>query len=97
MAAAIASRLNDTLLVLHSAEAGLRESFPFTTEKAFAKFEAAKEAELRKEAAALNCKKLSIKTDLLDGPADEAIVKIVSAKSTRMVVVASLGHRAEDR
>jgi nucleotide-binding universal stress UspA family protein len=96
VAAAIAAQLNDTLLVVHSYELGMGDAFPFT-EKAFAKFEAAKEAELRKVATPLKRKKLSIKTEVLGGAADEAIVKKISADGTRMVVVASLGRRTEER
>ena len=96
VAAAIAARLNDSLLIVHSTEAGVRDSFPFT-EKAFAKFEAAKDAQLQEEAAVLKREKLSIETKLLGGAADETIVKTIVPGSTRMVVVASLGRRAEGR
>lgn len=95
-AAAIAARLNDTLLVVHSMEANVMDAFPFT-DKAFAKFEAVKQDALREAAVALRSKKLSIKTELLGGAADEAIVKKVSPDSTRMVVVASLGRRTNER
>lgn len=96
VAAAIAERLNDTLLVLHSTEASVADAFPFT-DKAFARIETAREDALRKVAVALRRKKLSIKTELLGGAADEAIVKKISPDSTRMVVVASLGRRTDDR
>lgn len=96
VAAAIAARLNDTLLVLHSTEASLADAFPFT-DKAFAKFEAAREDALRKVAVALRQKQLPITTELLGGAADEAIVKKISPDSTRMVVLASLGRRTDDR
>jgi nucleotide-binding universal stress UspA family protein len=96
VAAAIAERLNDTLLVVHSTEAGLRDAFPFT-EEAFAKFEAAKEDVLQKAAAGLKRDNLSIQTELLGGEADEAIAKKTSTESTRLVVVASMGHRTADR
>ncbi len=96
VAAAIAARLNDTLLVLHSTEASVADAFPFT-DKAFAKFEAAREDALREVAVPLRQKKLPIKTELLGGAADEAIVKKISPDSTRMVVLASLGRRTDDR
>ena len=96
VAAAIAERLNDTLLVLHSTESSVADAFPFTG-KAFAKIEAAREEALRDVAGALRGKKLPIKTELLGGAADEAIVRKISPGSTRMVVLASLGRRTGDR
>lgn len=96
VAAAIAERLDDTLLVLHSTEASLADAFP-SSENAFATIEAAREGALREAAVALHRQNLPITTELLGGAADEAIVKKISPDSTRMVVVGSLGRRTNER
>ncbi len=96
VAAALAERLNDTLLVLHATEPSVADAIPVTG-KTFARVETAREDALREVAAALRGEKLPVKTELLGGSADKVIVAKIPSVSTRMVVVASLGRRTDDR
>lgn len=96
VAAALAARLGDTLLVVHSTEAHLVDAFPYT-DQAFERLESAKKAALEKAAEELSQKDLTVRAELAGGLADETIVKIADPSSTRLVVLASLGRRRDGR
>lgn len=94
VAAAIAARMDDTLLLVHSLEAGVLgaiSSGPLTKVPGAATDELQKTAERLREQGAM------VKTALLTGAANEAIVKKAAPGGTRLVVVGSLGRRAVER
>lgn len=94
VAAAIAARMDDTLLLVHSLEAGGLGSI---SSGVLDKLRAGKSADLQKDAERLRGHGAVVKTELLTGAADEAIVKKAAPGGTRLVVVSSLGRRASER
>ena len=94
VAAAIAARMDDTLLLVHSLEAG---GLGAISSGAQAKALAGKAADLEKNAERLREHGAMVKTALLTGMAVEAIVTKASPGGTRLVVVGSLGRRAVER
>lgn len=93
-AAALAARLEETLVLVHSVEnAGLGASSP----KVFDALSAHIREQLHAEAGRLRALGPSVKEELLTGPPDEALVKLARPRATRLVVVSSLGRRAPGR
>ena len=94
VAAAIAARMDDTLLLVHSLEAG---GLGAISSSVLDKLLAGKNADLQKDAERLREQGAVVKTELLTGAADETIAKKAALGSTRLVVVGSLGRRASER
>ncbi len=94
VAAAIATRLDDTLLLVHSPEAG---GLGAISSAARAKALAKKTADLEKAAERLRQHGTRVKTEILDGAAAEAVAIKATPGNTRLVVVGSLGRRAVER
>lgn len=93
-AAALAHRLNDSLCVVHSLEAGGLGAISPSVLDAFT---SGSRADLAAEAVRLRQLGPAVKTELLTGAADEAIVTKAAAPGVRLVVVSSLGRRAPGR
>ena len=94
VAAAIAARMDDTLLLVHSLETGGLDAISSGPR---AKALAGRKANLKKNAERLREHGAMVKTELLTGVADEAIVTKAAPRGTRLVVVGSLGRRAAER
>lgn len=93
-AAALAARLEETLLLVHSVEsAGLGASSPKVFDALFAHVG----EQLQAEAVRLRTLGPTVNTELLSGPPDEALVKLARPSTTRLIVVSSLGRRAPMR
>jgi nucleotide-binding universal stress UspA family protein len=94
VAAALAHNLGDTLRLVHAHEsAGLAAVSP----DVLASFFASSRARLAEEEDRLRGLGASVKSELLAGFPDEAIVREAGAGGTRLVVVAPLGRRAPER
>ena len=94
VAAALALRLEDTLLVVHALEAGdLGAVSPKVLDSLFTHTQ----ARLEKEAGRLRKLGPRVKAELLTGTPDEAIVKKAAVAGARFVVVSSVGKRASER
>ena len=93
-AAALAARLKETLVLVHSVEgAGLGASSPKVFDALFAHVS----EQLQAEAVRLRALGSTVKAELLTGPPDEALVKLARPRATRLIVVSSLGRRAPGR
>ncbi len=93
-AAALAARLEETLVLVHSIEgAGLGAFSP----KVFDALSAHVGEQLQAEAGRLRALGPTVKAELLTGPPDEALVKLARPRATRLIVVSSLGRRAPGR
>ena len=93
-AAALAARWKETLVLAHSVEnAGLGASSP----KVFDLLSASIREKLHTEAERLRTLGPVVKEELLTGPPDEALVKLARPRTTRLIVVSSLGRRAPGR
>ena len=93
-AAALAARLEETLVLVHSVEgAGLGASSPKVFDALFAHVG----EQLQAEAGRLRALGPTVKAELLTGPPDEALVKLALPRATRLIVVSSLGRRAPGR
>jgi len=94
VAAAIATRMDDTLLLVHSLDAG---GLAATSSAARTKALAVITADLEENAERLSEHGAMVKTQVLTGAPDETIVATAAPDSTRLVVVGSLGRRAVER
>lgn len=93
-AAALAARLEETLVLVHSNEvARMGASSSKVVDVMFAHVG----EQLQAEAVRLRALGPTVKTELLTGPPDEALVKLARQPATRIIVVSSLGRRAPGR
>lgn len=94
VAAALAQKLGDTLRLVHAHEsAGLAAASP----EVLGSLLVGSRARLAQEADRLRELGATVKTDLLAGLADEAIVHEAGTTATQLIILASLGHRAPTR
>jgi len=93
-AAHLAARLSDTLHLVHAFESEPIEPLSPAVRKSLL---ARLRERLENEASQLRASGSAIQTDLLNGPADEAMLSRISPTETRLVVVSSLGHRKPGR
>jgi nucleotide-binding universal stress UspA family protein len=94
VAAAIAARLDDTLLVVHSVEMGEAGAI---WDGSPAQAIARTKTRLEKQAESLREYGAMIRTEVVIAGAAEAIVARAATRGTRLVIVGSLGRRALER
>src|SRR5262245_18153754 len=94
VAAVIAKRLDEAVVLVHVEESGkLRRSHPET----FAEAHNRTRERLHAEAERLRSTGVTVKEELVTGSAYEALVEMASRLSSRLVVVSSLGQIAPSR